>query len=96
MSTTETTQEADRITARLDEIRQREQAATPGPWGWYGNTDVQSIYLATKRWGRFTVMSFRRWGMQAARPMFAVGRTWKPAPNQTWTSARTAGWQRPT
>ena len=32
MSTAETPQEADLITARLDEIRQREQAATPGPW----------------------------------------------------------------
>jgi hypothetical protein len=71
---------ADDLTAELGKISDREQAATPGPWGWFGNTDAQSIYLATKRWGRFTVMGFRRWGMNSARPVFAVGRTWKPGP----------------
>lgn len=70
----------DRLTAELAVIRQREQAATPGPWAWFGNTDTHNIYLATRQWGRFIVMGFRRWGTQGARPMFATGRTWKPAP----------------
>ena len=33
-------------TARLDEIRAREQAATPGPWGWRGHLS-QSVELRT-------------------------------------------------
>jgi len=69
----------DVIAAALAAIRSREQAATPGPWAWFGNTDTHSIYLATRLWGRFTVMGFRRWG-DGARPMFATGRTWKRPP----------------
>lgn len=70
----------DPLSAALDEIRERERQATPGPWGWFGNTDQHSVYLATRQWGRFVVMGFRRWGTQGARPMFATGRTWKPSP----------------
>lgn len=70
----------DPIGDELDAIGRAERAATPGPWGWFGNTDVQSVYLATRRWGRFTVMGFRRWGLQGARPVFATGRSWKPKP----------------
>lgn len=66
--------------AALKEIREREQQATPGPWGWFGNTDQHNVYLATRQWGRFIVMGFRRWGTQGARPMFATGRTWKTPP----------------
>lgn len=64
----------------LDAIKARTDAATPGPWGWYGNTDVQQMYLATKRYGRMYVMGFRRWGLQGAQPTFCVDRTWKPDP----------------
>jgi hypothetical protein len=70
----------DLLSAALAEIRERERQATPGPWGWFGNTDQHSIYLATRQWGRFIVMGFRRWGTQGARPLFATGRTWKPSP----------------
>lgn len=65
-------------TDRLDEIKARAAAATPGPWMWEGNTDTRQISLATKYWGRWVVMGFRRWGMQGAQPMFAQGR--KPGP----------------
>lgn len=56
--------------SRLEEIKARLAAATPGPWGWYGNTDVHNVYLATQKWGRHIVMQFERWGMQSAMPMF--------------------------
>lgn len=65
---------------QLEAIKARADKATPGPWGWFGNTDVHSIYLATKGFGRLTVMSFRRWGLQNAQPMFATDRTWKSDP----------------
>lgn len=64
----------------LNAIRAREAAATPGPWQWYGNTDVRDIYLATRRWGRQYVMRFARYGMSGAQPVFASGRTWEPDP----------------
>ncbi|MGI8309924.1 hypothetical protein [Saccharopolyspora hattusasensis] len=65
---------------RLDEIKARVNAATPGPWGWFGNTNVRNIYLSTKYWGRQVVMDLARWGMQFARPRFARGRTFRPNP----------------
>jgi hypothetical protein len=55
---------------RIARIRDRANAATPGPWGWFGNTEVHHVYLATQRWGRHIVMQFRRWGMQGAQPEF--------------------------
>jgi hypothetical protein len=75
-----TTDEQTRTRDPLDEIRQREQAATPGPWGWYGNTDTQDIHLATRRFGRSFVMRFGRWGVRNAQPLFAEGREWGPDP----------------
>jgi hypothetical protein len=74
---------AERVAAGdvdLEAIRARAEAATPGPWQWFGNTDVRNIYLATKRWGRQFVMQFDRWGMNGAQPVFCAGRTWKPDP----------------
>ncbi len=36
---------------RLDAIRERAQAATPGPWSWHGNADFpQSISLESREW----------------------------------------------
>lgn len=55
---------------QVDIIRDRANRATPGPWGWFGNTSVQHVYLATQHWGRHLVMSFQRWGMQGAQPTF--------------------------
>lgn len=54
----------------LKEIQERAAAATPGPWQWFGNTEGRQVYLATVKYGRRFVMQFRRWGMQAAQPMF--------------------------
>lgn len=64
----------DPALARLDQIRDRHQKATPGPWFWGGNVDVRHIYLAASTCGTPIVMSFTRWGMQGAQPQFAVGR----------------------
>lgn len=66
--------------AFLAKVREREQKATPGPWAWFGNTDVRHVYLATRGWGRQFIMQFSRWGMQGAQPVFCAGRTWKPDP----------------
>jgi len=61
---------------RLDEIRARASAATPGPWSWWGNVDTHSVHLRSRfpgdetRDGYLDVMSFRRSGMQGAKPTF--------------------------
>lgn len=61
---------ADIMKPQLEVIRERMQRSTPGPWGWFGNTAYQGVYLATRRWGRHIVMDFMRWGMQNAQPVF--------------------------
>ena len=43
---------------------------TEGPWRWYGNTDTKNLYLGSPRNGRQIVMSFARYGMQDAKPLF--------------------------
>lgn len=57
--------------ARLKEIRDREQAATKGPWVWCGNTEVRWFALETAN-RMLKVMDFTRYGMQGAQPRFAV------------------------
>lgn len=64
----------------IDAIRAREQAATPGPWRWYGNTATQDLALTTVGLGTSYVMRFARWGMRNAQPLFAVGRKWGANP----------------
>lgn len=54
----------------LEPIRKRAEAATPGPWRWFGNAKARTIYLATTHSGRRFVMRFARWGAQSAQPMF--------------------------
>ena len=39
--------DGDNLSAALTEIRGREQAATPGPWGWRGNIDNGDPYLTS-------------------------------------------------
>lgn len=55
---------------RLQEIRARCQAATPGPWRWRGNLSGKCLRLTALIGLRPIVMSFERWGMQSARPVF--------------------------
>lgn len=43
---------------------------TPGPWSWFGNAKMNSLYLATTHSGRRYVMGFERWGMRGAQPLF--------------------------
>ena len=59
-------------TDRFEEIKARADAATPGPWAWFGNTDVRDMRLSTVHSGRLTIMDFVRWGMSFAAPRFAV------------------------
>jgi hypothetical protein len=56
--------------SRIDEIRDRHDAATPGPWRWAGNVDAHHIELTTRDRGMLYVMRFVRWGTQSAQPMF--------------------------
>ena len=56
----------------LRRLRAMAEAATPGPWQWYGALNSNSVYLATQGRGRHDVMSFRRWGMSGAQPLFAA------------------------
>lgn len=54
----------------LDERERKAKAATPGPWKWFGNTKMHSVYLATVHNGRRFIMDFERWGMSQAQPRF--------------------------
>ena len=51
-------------------IEARANAATPGPWGWRGNVDAHWFALVTKHSGMRYVMTFDRFGMQSAQPVF--------------------------
>ena len=57
---------------KLDEIRQRLNAATPGPWEWDVNSIHKTASLMTTHSGRYCVMGFERWGTQGAIPKFHV------------------------
>lgn len=54
----------------IKSIRERVDAATPGPWGWTGNLRTRWVELSTLHSGRLGVMRFERWGMSGAQPMF--------------------------
>ncbi|GGK31905.1 hypothetical protein GCM10010124_25850 [Pilimelia terevasa] len=54
----------------IDAIKQRDSAATPGPWQWFGNTDNHQVFLGTPDRGRLYIMRFVRWGMRDAQPVF--------------------------
>lgn len=62
---TDTTTQA--VTALLDGV-------TPGPWDWQVSRVSRSVELSggrqSKAGGDLTVMSFARWGMQEAAPVF--------------------------
>lgn len=57
-----------------EELIQRAKAlderATPGPWMWDMRTGRHTCQLTTTHSGRYYVMQFSRWGMQAACPEF--------------------------
>lgn len=77
---------------RIAEIRARTDAATFGPWAWFGNTDAHNMYLSTVEGGRVFVLRFERWGMQHARPVFAaVPTTRDPRESQRYTGPMVPG-----
>jgi hypothetical protein len=57
---------------KLNEIRARLNAATPGPWEWDVNSIHKNALLMTTHSGRYCVMGFERWGTQGAIPVFDV------------------------
>lgn len=72
---------------KLEEVRSRHAAATPGPWRWYGyvrgrgieyskaeKRRCANIYLSSVHNGRVFVMQFERSGMSGAQPRFQVYR----------------------
>lgn len=54
----------------LAAITARHARATPGPWDWFGSTDSDIVDLATVDRGREWILSFRRYGMRGAGPIF--------------------------
>ena len=44
--------------------------STPGPWFWMVNLKSRQVTLESTQSMHPTVMSFRRWGMGGAQPMF--------------------------
>lgn len=60
------------MTLDLAKLRALAEAATRGPWQWFGNTKMNEVYLATVDRGRRYVMDFVRWGMAGAQPRFQV------------------------
>jgi len=57
---------------RIDEIRARLNAATPGPWEWDVNSKHRVAQLMTTHSGRYVVMGFVRWGTHGAAPVFQI------------------------
>jgi hypothetical protein len=57
---------------KLNEIRARLNAATPGPWEWDVNSACKIAWLITTHSGRYYVMGFERWGTQSAAPKFQI------------------------
>lgn len=57
-----------------DALKRLAKAITPGPWNWQVNRQSRSMELSggrqTKAGGDLTVMSFARWGLQGAAPVF--------------------------
>lgn len=69
---------------RREGLRALAEAATPGPWQWWGNVDYPGrIDLATVGFGTTIVMGFHRAGMQGAEPHFY---------NRDPDEARDKGW----
>lgn len=63
----------------LAPIRKRLEAATPGPWGWYGNLTGPYIHLESRASMRPIVMDFARWAWQSATPRFQEDGIMEPA-----------------
>lgn len=56
----------------LEAIRARAESATPGPWWWAGERSTQRISInARSPIGACEVLTFWRWGMQNAKPVFS-------------------------
>jgi hypothetical protein len=66
------------MTPDLERLKSIAQAATPGPWGWFGSTRTY-MYLATKHSGRRFVMTFARKGLHGAQPEFQIDSVMVPA-----------------
>jgi len=57
---------------KLNEIRARLNAATPGPWAWDVISTCKIAMLKTTHSGNYYVMGFERWGPHNAAPKFQV------------------------
>lgn len=76
--------------SRLAEIKDREAAAKPGPWGWEANTHTHSIRLRNIR--SDTILDFVRWGMNGAQPRLNIDGVMRemvplmqtPQPHNAW------------
>jgi hypothetical protein len=59
---------------KVEELRAKDAARTPGEWRWFGCVKFHNIYLATVDKGRQFVMTFAQWGLSNATPLFQVHR----------------------
>lgn len=58
--------------AELCELERLEREATPGKWKWTVNLTSKSVHIESTGQGSWLehVLSFERWGMQSAKPLF--------------------------
>lgn len=56
----------------IQQARELDAKATPGPWKWDLRTRTHQCKLLTDHSGQYYVMDFSRWGMQDACPTFQV------------------------
>lgn len=82
------------VRERIERIRARHDAATPGPWRWFGYIKgdgigharskaaryCQQIYLSTVNRGRLIIMDFVKAGFRDAQPRFSNRQTDKDNP----------------
>lgn len=56
----------------IQQAKEIDEKATPGPWMWDMNENNQQCLLTTTHSGKYSVMGFQRYGMQSALPSFQV------------------------
>jgi hypothetical protein len=56
----------------IEQAKELDKRATPGPWKWDLRKTCRDAKIVTDHSGQYYVMGFARWGMQGAVPTFQV------------------------
>lgn len=56
----------------IQQAKEIDEKATPGPWMWDMNENNQQCLLTTTHSGKYYVMGFQRYGMQSALPSITI------------------------